>query len=296
MASKEPLNEILRAVVQGTADRFESKKDVFGLSTGHRDLDFLTTGLQPGMIYAVTGRPSVGKTAFVLDISRRVSVEQEKCVLFFSTEQSEENLATALLAQQAKVDGLRIRQGRLTESDWVKFTKAAGALSLSESRLSLHCFDWLPLSELEAILSDKAKNKSPASLMVIDKFHSLIFGDTCEDGAQNRSHEQFKIVVELRRLARTYSLPIVVTVDLNKATEARPDRRGFLHDMKDPSASIESYADVVLSLHREMGDDPSVPQIAECSILKNRHAIAGTIRIIWLGPFGTFETLAAPQK
>lgn len=282
----------IRRIFINTESRFERGDGTNGLQTGIAELDLLTSGFQAGELIVISGRPAIGKTSFLLGIARHNSIHLKRSGVLFSTHHHTEELVIRMLAAEARVDGLKVRRGSLMEKDWARLTRSAGMFAEDGRDLHLFYREWLSLSDLRRECLDHAARAGRLDFILIDKFHSLVFGETPVDGAQNRAHEQFKIVVELRRIAREFDIPIFVVNDFNKGSEEREGVQ--LRDLKDPSAALESYADTVLCLQREP-QNSSAAQFADLIVMKHLRGPRHVIRLAWVGKYSSFENLRSEE-
>jgi len=223
---------------------FDHKEEVTGLATGFLDLDKKTSGLQPSDLIIVAGRPSMGKTAFVLNIAAYSSIEKQKSVAFFSLEMSKEQLVIRALCSEARVDAHKARTGYLSDRDWPRLSTAAGRLH----EAPLYIDDTAALTVLE-LRSRARKLKSDKGLdLVIVDYLQLMRGN---GDANNREQEISNISRSLKALAKELNVPVIALSQLNRAVETRgKDKRPMLSDLRE-SGAIEQDADVILFIYRE---------------------------------------------
>jgi replicative DNA helicase len=272
------LQDALRTYFDQLDYLHQHKGEVIGVPTGYRDLDRLMAGLHPSDLIIVAGRPSVGKTAFVLGIAHHVALHQRLPVAIFSLEMSVEQLVQRLLSSESKVDSHRLRTGFINEHEWHLISQAFGALA----EAPIYIDDTANLTVLE--LRTKARRlKAEADIqLVIVDYLQLMHGR----GQENRVQEVAEISRGLKALARELSVPVVALSQLSRAVESRQDHRPILSDLRE-SGSIEQDADVVIFLHREelYKPDTDKKNIAEVIVAKHRH-----------GPTATLELRFFPQQ
>lgn len=274
----------------------ETKGGLIGYPTGYTDLDAITAGLHRGDLIIIAGRPSMGKSALVLNIAENLSLAANKAVAVFSLEMSKEQLALRMLCGRAKVSSHRLRTGRMSESDWPKLSNAAGPLEKA-----LIYIDDTPMM---TVLEMRAKARRLASqadlgLIVID-YLQMMSGSR---HAENRQQEISQITRGLKGLAKELNVPVVGCSQLSRMVETRGgDRRPQLSDLRE-SGAIEQDADVVMFVYRPeyylSGLDPEDPKLlevkgrAEIIIAKQRNGPTGTVTLSFLKDFARFENLAA---
>jgi replicative DNA helicase len=274
----------------------ETKGGLIGYPTGYTDLDSYTAGFHRGDLIIIAGRPSMGKSALVLNIAENLSLSTNKAAAVFSLEMSKEQLALRMLCGRAKVSSHRLRTGRMSESDWPKLSNAAGPLEKA-----LIYIDDTPMM---TVLEMRAKARRLASqadlgLIVID-YLQMMSGSR---HAENRQQEISQITRGLKGLAKELNVPVVGCSQLSRMVETRGgDRRPQLSDLRE-SGAIEQDADVVMFVYRPeyylSGLDPEDPKLlevkgrAEIIIAKQRNGPTGTVTLSFLKDFARFENLAA---
>ncbi len=289
------LNSDLQLIFQQLQDNCAKDRRVTGVPTGFKDLDFVTAGFQPGELIVLAGRPGMGKTSFAMNIALHAAVtKDEHHVLFFSTDHSRDDLTSKFLAIEARVDISRLRMPTtLQEQDWKHLQRAAG--SLHDCKLDTHHSSWLSVGEVrEKIARAKDAERSPR-LVIIDKFYSLIIGNEPQEGSNNRTNEQFQIVIELKKIAKEFGCAILLLADINKSMEARDSRTPKLVDIKDGSAALESYADQVLLIYR----NPYIGEANEGELVlaKSRSwETPAAIKLAFHGRFGKWLDFAYEEK
>jgi len=266
---------------------FQKKELVTGVPSGFKELDRMTAGFQPSDLIIIAGRPSMGKTAFCLNIAEYAAIENKIPVAIFSLEMSKEQLVIRMLCSQAHVEGTRLRTGYLNESDWPKLTIAAGNLS----EAPIYIDDTAALSVLE--LRAKARRlKSEHGLgMVIIDYLQLMKGRA---RVENRQQEISEISRSLKALSKELSIPVIAVSQLSRKTEERTGNRPQLSDLRE-SGAIEQDADLIIFIYRDevynrAEDNPNRGK-AEVIIGKQRNGPIGKIDLAFLDKFTTFKDL-----
>jgi len=286
--SFSPIREIIKDSFRTIERLFEKKSLITGVSTGFEELDRMTSGFQRSDLIIIAGRPSMGKTAFALNIAQHASIEMDVPVAVFSLEMSKEQLAMRMLSSEARVDAQRLRKGFLGETDWPRLTTAAGALS--EAKLFIDDTAAITVLEMKA-KARRLKAERGLGLVVLD-YLQLMRG---RDQSPSREQEISEISRSLKALAKELSVPVVALSQLNRQVEARSDRRPQMADLRE-SGAIEQDADVILFIYRDevynRSDDNPEKGIAEIIIGKQRNGPTGKIKLAFLKEFTRFENLA----
>ncbi|MDO8446331.1 MAG: replicative DNA helicase [Deltaproteobacteria bacterium] len=269
---------------------YERKELVTGVPTGFKDLDKITSGLQPADLIIVAGRPSMGKTALCLNMAQHAAIEGKFPVAVFSLEMSKEQLAIRMLCSEARVDASKLRGGFLSESDWPKLTRAAGFLS--EAPIFIDDTPAISLLEMRAKARRlKADPKVGLGMIIVD-YLQLMRG---RGSAERREQEISEISRGLKALAKELSVPVVALSQLNRAVENRTDRRPQLADLRE-SGAIEQDADVIMFIYRDevynKSEDNPKKGVAEIIIGKQRNGPIGTVELAFLNKYTAFEDLA----
>ncbi len=283
------IGEILKQVFF-KIDRIQNREgSVTGLETGFFDLDEMTSGLQPGEMAVVAGRPSMGKTTFALNLLEHVAVVGKKPVVLFSMEMGKEQIVQNMLCSRAKVESLRLRRGFLADEDYAKLS---GALAgLSEARVFIDDTPGLTPLALRS-RARRLHKKEGIQLVVVDYLQLMAGGQTRRD--ENRQQEISYISRSLKELARELGIPVVAISQLNRGVEGRADHRPMMSDLRE-SGAIEQDADVVLLLHREEyyeHDEQRRKEIegqAELIIAKQRNGPTGVANLVFLSKYMRFE-------
>jgi replicative DNA helicase len=281
----------IKQVVLNALDKIEmaSKNagSVTGIPTGFLDLDYKTAGLQPSDLILVAARPSMGKTAFVLNIAQHVAFKAKKSVAIFSLEMSKEQLVNRLFALEAQVDAQSLRTGSLKDADWEKLIESAG--TIGRSNLIIDDTPGISISELRSKCR-KYKLEHGLDLIIID-YLQLMTGRV-GSRSESRQQEISEISRALKGVARELNVPVVALSQLSRAVEQRPDHRPMLSDLRE-SGSIEQDADVVMFIYREdyYKKDTERKNIAEIIIAKQRNGPIGTVELAWIPKYTKFANL-----
>lgn len=279
----------IRQIVMNAMDAIErasrNKGAVTGIPTGFVDLDYRTAGMQPSDLVLIAARPSMGKTAFVLNIAEHVAFKQKKAVAIFSLEMSKEQLVNRLFSLESKVDSQHIRTGQLSDQEWEKLIESAGVIG--KSNLIIDDTPGISISELRSKCR-KYKLEHNLSMIIID-YLQLMSGSGRTD---SRQQEISDISRSLKALARELSVPVLALSQLSRAVEQRPDHRPMLSDLRE-SGAIEQDADVVMFIYRDdyYNHDTERKDIAEIIIAKQRNGPIGTIELAWLPNYTKFANL-----
>ena len=278
----------IRQVVLNALDKIEkaskSKGTVTGIPTGFIDLDYKMSGLQPSDLILVAARPSMGKTAFVLNIAQHVAFKVEKTVAIFSLEMSKEQLVNRLFALESQVDSQSLRTGNLKDTDWEKLIEGAGIIG--RSNLIIDDTPGISISEMRSKCR-KYKLEHGLELIIID--YLQLMSGSVGGRSESRQQEISDISRSLKALARELNVPVIALSQLSRAVEQRPDHRPMLSDLRE-SGAIEQDADVVMFIYRDdyYHKDTDRPNIAEIIIAKQRNGPIGTVELTWLPNYTKF--------
>ncbi|MDT8316527.1 MAG: replicative DNA helicase [bacterium] len=286
-----PIKSIVKDSFKTIEELYGRKDLVTGVPTGFSELDKMTSGFQKSDLIIVAGRPSMGKTAFCLNValnSVKEGRDEVKPVAIFSLEMSKEQLVSRMLCSEARVDATRLRGGFLADSDWPKLTRAAGVLS----EAPLYIDDTPAISVLEMRAKARRLKGDKGLGMIIVDYLQLMRG---RDGMKSREQEISEISRSLKALAKELDLPVIALSQLSRAVEQRGgDKRPMLSDLRE-SGSIEQDADIVMFVFREefyKRDDDDLKGLAEIIIGKQRNGPVGTAKVAWLSEYTRFEDLA----
>lgn len=279
----------IRQVVMNAMDRIEAasrqKGAVTGIATGFLDLDYRTAGLQPSDLILIAARPSMGKTAFVLNIAQHIAFKLDLTVAIFSLEMSKEQLVNRLFSLQSSVDAQNLRTGQLNDEEWEKLIESAGVIG--RSNLFIDDTPGISIAELRTKCR-KLKLEHNLSIVIID-YLQLMSGSGRSD---SRQQEISDISRSLKGLARELHVPVVALSQLSRAVEQRPDHRPMMSDLRE-SGAIEQDADVVMFIYRDdyYNHDTEKKDIAEIIIGKQRNGPIGTVELAWLPRYTRFANL-----
>ena len=280
----------IRQIVMNAMDKIEkaskSSGNVTGIATGFIDLDYRTAGMQPSDLILVAARPSMGKTAFVLNIAQHVAFKLDQTTAIFSLEMSKEQLVNRLFSLESRVDSQHLRTGNLSDAEWEKLIESAGVIG--KSNLIIDDTPGISISELRSKCR-KYKLEHDLKLIIID-YLQLMSGSG--RGSDSRHQEISDISRSLKALARELSVPVVALSQLSRAVEQRPDHRPMLSDLRE-SGAIEQDADVVMFIYRDdyYNKDTEKKGIAEIIIAKQRNGPIGTVELVWLPDYTKFANL-----
>jgi len=254
-----------------------------GLATGFRELDEMTSGLQPSDLIIIAARPSMGKTALCLTIAQNAAIDEKAVVGFFSLEMSKEQLVMRMMASEARVDAARFRRGILSREEWERLARAIG--TLADARLFIDDTPGISVLEMRAKARRLAAEQKRLDLIVVD-YLQLMGGGR----AESRQQEVSQISRELKGLAKELNVPVIALSQLSRAPEARNPPKPMMSDLRE-SGSIEQDADVVAFIYREDYYKPSDENagMAELLISKQRNGPTGTIKLAFLKEFTRFE-------
>ena len=280
-----PIKQIVINALEKIEQASKTIGNVTGIATGFVDLDYRTSGLQPSDLVLVAARPSMGKTAFVLNIAQYVAFHSSLSTAIFSLEMSKEQLVNRLFSLESRVDAQLLRSGSLTDSDWEKLIEGAG--TIGRSNLIIDDTPGISISELRSKCR-KYKLEHDLKLIIID-YLQLMSGSGRSD---SRQQEISDISRSLKGLARELNVPVVALSQLSRQVEQRPDHRPMLSDLRE-SGAIEQDADVVMFIYRDDYYNKDTPDknIAEIIIAKQRNGPIGTINLVWLPQYTKFANM-----
>ena len=279
----------IRQVVMNAMDRIEAasrnKGNVTGIATGFTDLDYRTAGMQPSDLVLIAARPSMGKTAFALNIAQYVAFKQNKSVAIFSLEMSKEQLINRMFSLESSVDAQKLRTGQLNDQEWERLIESAGIIG--RSRLMIDDTAGITVSELRSKCR-KLKLENELAMIIID-YLQLMNGTGRTD---SRQQEISDISRSLKALARELNVPVLALSQLSRAVEQRPDHRPMLSDLRE-SGAIEQDADVVMFIYRDdyYNHDSEKKGVSEIIIAKQRNGPIGTVELAWLPEYTKFANL-----
>lgn len=278
-----PIRQVVLNALGTIEKASQMKGTVTGVSTGFVDLDYKTSGLQPSDFILVAARPSMGKTAFVLNMAQHMAFRKEKTVAIFSLEMSKEQLVNRLFSLESKVDSQKIRTGNLEDEDWAKLIEGAGIIG--NSHLIIDDTPGISISELRSKCR-KFKLEQGLDIIIID-YLQLMSGSG--RGGDSRQQEISDISRALKGVARELNVPVVALSQLSRAVEKRDDKRPMLSDLRE-SGAIEQDADVVMFIYRDdyYNKDTENKNMAEIIIAKQRNGPIGTVNLVWMPEYTRF--------
>jgi replicative DNA helicase len=261
----------------------ENQSEITGVPTGFIDLDRMTSGLQPGDLVIVAGRPSMGKTAFSVNIGENVAIEAGLPVAIFSMEMGGTQLAMRMLGSVGQLDQHRLRTGRLNDEDWPRLTHAIQ--KMNDAQVFIDETPALNPIEMRARARRLARQCGKLGLIIVD-YLQLMQGSKAGD---NRASEISEISRSLKGLAKELGCPVIALSQLNRSLEQRPNKRPVMSDLRE-SGAIEQDADVIIFLYRDEVYNADSPDkgTAEIIIGKQRNGPIGAVRLTWIGQYTKF--------
>ncbi len=257
-----------------------------GVATGFADLDYRTAGMQPSDLILIAARPSMGKTAFALNIAEYVAFRSNQTVAIFSLEMSKEQLVNRLFSLESRVDAQRLRTGGLDDNDWERLIESAAVIG--KSKLIIDDTPGISVPELRSKCR-KYKLEHNLQMIMIDYLQLM---SASGRGSDSRQQEISEISRSLKALARELQVPVIALSQLSRAVEQRPDHRPMLSDLRE-SGAIEQDADVVMFIYRDdyYNKDTEMKNIAEIIIAKQRNGPIGTVNLVWLPEYTKFANM-----
>lgn len=284
-----PIKSIIFDAFTKIEQLYASKGSITGLSTGFKDLDRLTSGLQPSDLILIAARPSMGKTAFVLNIAQHIGIKEKKAVAFFSLEMSKEQLVQRMLCAESTIDSQRLRIGELEPNDWTKLV--SGADRLSSAPIFIDDTSGITVMEMRS-KARRLKIEYDLQLIIID-YLQLMQGSSKKGGSENRQQEISEISRSLKGLAREIGVPVIALSQLSRSVESRQVKKPMLSDLRE-SGSLEQDADIVAFLYRDDYYNPDSEQknITEVIIAKHRNGPVDTVQLFFHKQFTKFSDLS----
>lgn len=284
-----PIRQVVINVMKKIDAASKTRGRVTGLETGFMDLDYKTSGLQPSDLILVAARPSMGKTAFVLNLAQHMAFKKGHAVAIFSLEMSKEQLVNRMLSLESHVDAQKIRTGRLNDEEWMNLVE--GSANIANSKLIIDDTPGITLAALRSKCR-KLKMEHDIQIVIIDYLQLMSGGGG--RGSDSRQQEISDISRGLKALARELNVPVIALSQLSRAVEQRPDHRPMLSDLRE-SGAIEQDADVVMFLFREgyYNRDLSEAEqrVAEVIIAKQRNGPIGTVNLLWIPELTKFTDM-----
>lgn len=282
------IKDLLASTVERIDILFQRDNPITGIATGWPDFDDKTAGMQRGDLIVIAGRPSMGKTAFAMNIAEFAAIQMKCPVAVFSMEMPGESLIMRLISSLGRIDQHKVRTGRLEDEDWPRITSAV--TMLSEARLFIDDSSNLSPNELRARARRLHRQEGQLGLIVVDYLQLMQVPGTNE----NRATEVSEISRSLKALAKELSVPVLALSQLNRTLEQRGDKRPIMSDLRE-SGAIEQDADLICFIYRDEVYNPDSPDkgIAEIIIGKQRNGPIGTTRLTFLGQYTRFESYAS---
>ena len=277
-----PIRQVVLNALRKIEASAKSDGRVTGIATGFYDLDFKTSGMQPADLVLIAARPSMGKTAFVLNIAQHVAFRMHKTVAIFSLEMSKEQLVNRMFSLESNVDAQNLRNGTLSDMEWEKLIESAGVIG--KSNLIIDDTAGISISELRSKCR-KFKLEHNLEMIIID-YLQLMSGS---GRSESRQQEISEISRSLKSLARELNVPVLALSQLSRAVEQRPDKRPMMSDLRE-SGAIEQDADVIMFIYRDdyYNKDSERKGISEIIIAKQRNGPIGTVDLVWLPEYTKF--------
>ena len=287
-----PIRQVVMNALEKIENAAKTSGTVTGIPTGFIDLDYRTAGLQPSDLILIAARPSMGKTAFVLNIAQYVAFHEDMCTAIFSLEMSKEQLVNRLFSLESRVDAQALRTGNLSDSDWEKLIEGAG--TIGNSKLIIDDTPGISIAEMRSKCR-KYKLEHDLKLIIID-YLQLMSGSNSRKN-ESRQQEISEISRSLKGLARELNVPVLALSQLSRAVEQRTDKRPMLSDLRE-SGAIEQDADVCMFIYRDdyYNPDTEDKNIAEIIIAKQRNGPIGTVRLAWMPQYTRFGNELRQQQ
>ncbi len=284
------MKEIVKSSFKTIESLYEKKEHITGVPSGFADIDELTSGFQSSDLIIIAGRPSMGKTAFCLNVAQYASIQKQLTVAVFSLEMAKEQLVMRMLCSEARIDAHRLRSGFLGQTDWPKLSTAAGRLADA----AIYIDDTPALSSMEMRAKTRRLKADKGLDLVIVDYLQLMSSRSRSD---SREQEISEISRSLKALAKELGVPVVALSQLNRGVESRMDKRPILADLRE-SGAIEQDADVIIFIYRdEVYNKESMEKgIAEIIIGKQRNGPVGTRKLTWLDKYTRFEDLTTREQ
>ena len=279
-----PINPLLKSAVDKIDELFNSKGSITGLSTGFKDLDDMTSGLQRSDLVIVAARPSMGKTSFAMNMVENAVLHSDKPVLVFSMEMPAESLITRMLSSIGRIDQTHIRNGKLQDDEWDKLASAMA--KLKDCKLFIDDTPGLSPMEMRSRARRVAREHGNLGMIMVDYLQLM----QLKGSSENRTGEISEISRGLKTMAREFDCPLVALSQLNRSLEQRPNKRPVMSDLRE-SGAIEQDADVILFIYRDEVYNPETEHqgVAEIIIGKQRNGPIGTRNLSFIGKYTRFE-------
>ena len=290
-AGFQPMDKLVQALIDRVQElEANGSEDVTGIRTGFYDLDRMTAGLQKGDLIVLAARPSMGKTAFALNIAEHVAVQEGLPVAVFSMEMGASQLALRVVGSLGRIDQQHLRTGRLRDDEWERLPEAAS--KLSEAPMFIDESPGLNPAELRARARRLARQYGGTLGLIVIDYLQLMSGSS-NSSDENRATVLGEISRGMKGLAKELQCPVLALSQLNRSVETRPDKRPMMSDLRE-SGAIEQDADVIMFIYRDdyYNKDSKEPGVAEIVLAKQRNGPVGTVKLTFLKPLTRFDNLA----
>ena len=286
----QPMESLVVQLLDRVQEMSENPNDITGVPTGFTDLDKMTSGFQAGDLIILAARPSMGKTAFAINIAEHVALKEELPVAVFSMEMGAAQLAVRIVGSIGRIDQGRLRTGKLLDEEWPRLTEAIEKMRT----VSMHIDETpgLTTSELRANARRLARQCGKLGLIVVD--YLQLMSGSGGSSSENRATELSEISRGLKMLAKELQCPVIALSQLNRSVETRTDKRPMMSDLRE-SGAIEQDADVIMFIYRDdyyNKENSKEPGVAEVIIGKQRNGPTGTVKLAFIKPLTKFESLA----
>lgn len=281
-----PVRDLVKVSLDLIEERYKRKATMTGISTGYTDLDKMTSGFQPGEFIIIAARPSMGKTAFSLNIAQHAAFKEKKSVAYFSVEMGNEALMMRILASEARVPMSNVRLGNIPDAAWPNLIHAATVVA--DSPLYIDDTSGISPFEIRA-KARRLKRQKGLDMIIVDYLQIM----DLKLKVENRERQVSEISKTLKEIAKELQVPVIALSQLNRGVEGRAERQPMLSDLRE-SGSIEQDADLIIMLYREdyyEKENSEHKGIAEILIRKQRNGPTGTVKLKWLAEVGRFENL-----
>ena len=284
-----PLKEIIPSAFEKVEQLYKRKELITGVPTGYFEIDRMTAGLQPSDLIVLAGRPSMGKTAFSMNLAQHAALVDKVGVAIFSLEMSKEQLTMRLLSSVGRIDSQRIRTGKLHDEDWPKLTRAVGMLT--DAPIYIDDTPGISILEMRSKVRRLA-SQHPIGMILVD-YLQLMQGRSGK--IENRTQEISDISRSLKALAKEHDVPVLALSQLNRSLESRTDKRPMMSDLRE-SGAIEQDADVICFIYRDevynKNEDNPNKGTAEIIVGKQRNGPTGTVKLTFIKEFTMFENMS----
>jgi replicative DNA helicase len=285
----EDIKPIMARTITKINERCNKEGSVFGIETGFKEIDNLTTGLHEGQLIIIAARPAMGKTSFAMNIAEHASIKSGKCVLVFSMEMSSDDLMTRVFSSLGRIDQNKLRTGNMNDADWARMASVTKAMENAKLRI-----DPTPaLSPMELrSRARKVMREEPLGLIVVDYLQLM----QIPGHSENRTTEISTISRMIKALAKELNIPIIALSQLNRTSEGRPNKRPMMSDLRE-SGAIEQDADLIMMIYRDEVYNPDSPDkgTAELIVTKHRNGAIGMIRLTFVGHHTRFDNCMTSQ-